>query len=415
MPQSSIITGLDIGSSNIRLVALTRGHEGNFQIIGAAEKSSEGVAKGMVSNIEEAVSSISEVLEQAERMINLPINTTVVGISGTHIKTLESTGVVAVAKANKEIMEEDVERAIEAAQAVATPPNYEILHVIPKDFSVDNQTGIKDPVGMTGVRLEVQTQIIMGLSSQIKNLTKCVYRTGVDVADLVFGILASAESTLTKKQKELGVALVNIGSQTTCVAVFEEGDVLHTAVLPIGSNHITTDIAIGLRIAMETAEALKIEVARANSQEVNKRNEIDLAKYSSTEKERTMVSERHIAEITQARLEEIFSLVDKELKRVNRSGMLPAGVIITGGGAKLPGLIELAKDKFKLPVFLGLPLGTEENPIDKVNDPTYTTALGLALWGSQSESKVGRIHLPSFSSIDQVVGKMKEWFKSLLP
>lgn len=415
MAQKSIIAGLDIGSSNIRLVALSRGPEGGLQIIGAAEKSSEGVAKGMISNIEDAVSSISEVLEQAERMIGLPIDTAIVGISGIHIKTLESTGVVAVAKADKEIMEEDVERAIEAAQAVATPPNYEILHVIPKDFSVDNQTGIKDPVGMTGVRLEVHTQIIMGLSSQIKNLTKCVYRTGVDVADLVFGILACAESTLTKKQKELGVALVNIGSQTTSVAVFEEGDILYTAVLPIGSNHITADLAIGLRTSVETAEAIKIEVSRAGAQEVNKRDEIDLAKYSTTEKERTMVSERHVSEIVQARLEEIFNLVDKELKKINRSGMLPAGIILTGGGAKLPGLIELAKNKFKLPVFLGLPLGVEESPIDKINDPVYTTALGLALWGSQNESKTRRMQLPSFSSIDQVVGKMKEWFKSLLP
>lgn len=415
MSQNAIITGLDVGSSNIRLVVLQRNSQGGLQIIGAAEKNSEGVAKGMISNIEDAVSSISEVLEQAERMTGLPIETVVAGISGTHIKTLESTGVVAVAKADKEIMEEDVERAIEAAQAVATPPNYEILHVIPKDFTVDNQTGIKDPVGMTGVRLEVQAQIIMGLSSQIKNLTKCIYRTGVDVSDLVFGILACAESTLTKKQKEIGVALVNLGSQTTGLAVFEEGDVLSTAVLPIGSNHITADLAIGLRTSVETAEALKIEVANANAQNINKRNEIDLAKYSAVENERTMISEKHIAEITQARCEEIFNLIDKELKKIDRSGMLPSGVVLTGSGAKLPGLIELAKNKLKLPVFLGLPLGTENSPIDKINDPAYATALGLALWGSQNEIKSGRARLPNFSSVDQVVGKMKDWFKSLLP
>ncbi|MBU1130647.1 cell division protein FtsA [Patescibacteria group bacterium] len=415
MAQPNIITGLDIGSSIIRLVALRRKDDGSLEIIGASEKISEGVAKGMITNIEDAVSSISEVLEQAERMTGLPIETAVVGISGTYITTLESTGVIAVAKADKEIMEEDVERAIEAAQAVATPPNYEILHVIPKDFTVDNQTGIKDPVGMTGVRLEVQTQIIMALSSQIKNLTKCIYRTGVDIADLVFGILACAESTLTKKQKELGVALVNLGSHTTSLVVFEEGDVLHSAVLPIGSNHITSDIAIGLRTSVETAEAIKTEVAQAKAGKVNKRNEIDLAKYSTTEKERTMVSEKHIAEITQARCEEIFGLIDKELKKINRSGLLPGGVILTGGGAKLPDLIELAKEKFKLPVFLGLPLGVEDSAIDKVNDPSYTTAVGLALWGSQSETKSARINLPSFSSVDQVMNKMKDWFKSLLP
>jgi cell division protein FtsA len=339
----------------------------------------------------------------------------VVGISGMHINTLESTGVVAVAKADKEIMEEDIERAIEAAQAVATPPNYEILHVIPKDFTVDNQTGIKDPVGMKGVRLEVLTQIIMGLSSQIKNLTKCVYRTGVDVADLVFGILACAESVLTKKQKELGVALVNIGSQTTSLAVFEEGDVLHTAVLAIGSNHITSDLAIGLRISVESAEIIKLEAAQADNKKVSKRNEIDLAKFSAGEMERTMIPEKNISEIVQARCEEIFSLIDKELKKINRAGLLPAGVILTGGGAKLPGLVDLAKEKLKLPVFLGLPLGVENSPIDKVNDLSYTTAVGLALWGSQSQVKSRRVNLRSLSSVDQVVAKMKDWFKSLLP
>ena len=272
MPQVEIVTGLDIGSSNIRAVILEHTVSGSWQIIGASERSTEGVAKGMVTNIEDLVSSVSEVLEQAERMTGIPIERAVTGISGTHIKTLISTGVVAVSKADKEITEEDVARAIEAAQTIATPANYEILHVIPRDFTIDGQTGIKDPVGMTGVRLEVSTQMIMGLSAQIKNLTKCIYRTGVDIDDLVFGILAACESTLTKKQKELGVALVNLGAQTSSLIVYEEGDVLHTVVLPVGSNHITSDIAIGLRTSMETAEAIKLEVASANMQNVSKRD-----------------------------------------------------------------------------------------------------------------------------------------------
>ncbi|MFA6304279.1 MAG: cell division protein FtsA [Patescibacteria group bacterium] len=415
MTQAQIITGLDIGSSNIRAVVLQQTHEGGWQIIGASERLAEGVAKGMVTNIEDLVSSISECLEQAERMTGLPIERAVVGMNGTHIKTLESTGVVAVAKADKEITEEDVERAIEAAQAVATPANYEILHVIPKDFTIDGQSGVKDPVGMTGIRLEVATQIIMGLSSQVKNLTKCIYRTGVDINDVVFGVLAASESTLVKKQKELGVALVNLGAQTTSLIVYEEGDVLHTAVLPIGSNHITADIAIGLRISMETAEALKLEIAQADSSKVNKRDEIDLARFSVNEKERTMVYVKQIAEIVQARVEEIFSLIDKELKKINRSGLLPSGVVLTGGGAKLPGILELGKEKLKLPVFAGFPLGLENNAIDKVNDPSYATALGLAIWGTQGAAAKHGLHLPSFSSVDQVVGKMKDWFKSLLP
>ena len=415
MAQAEITTGLDIGSSNIRVVTLERQPDDSWQVIGAAERPAEGVAKGMVTNIEDLVSAVSEVLEQSERMTGLPIESAVVGISGTHIKTLESNGVVAVAKADKEITDEDVARAIEAAQAVATPANYEILHVIPKDFTVDNQSGIKDLVGMTGVRLEVATQIIIGLSSQIKNLTKCIYRAGIDVDDLVFSILACSESTLTKRQKELGVALLNIGSQTTNLIVYEEGEVLHTAVLPIGSNHITADIAIGLRTAIETAETIKLELVKLDFKKVSKRDEVDLSKYSSTEKERTMVPLKHICEIARARVEEIFSLVDKELKKINRSGLLPSGIVLTGGGSKLDGILELAKDKFKLPAFEGKPLGVEQSPVDKVNDQSYAVALGLAVWGTQGVVRKSRLQLPKFSSVDEVVGKMKDWFKSLLP
>src|SRR3989338_4887396 len=271
MPQREIITGLDIGSYAIRVVILEQTQEGRFSIIGCAERASEGMAKGMVSNVEDLVSSISEVLEEAERMTGINVEHAVIGISGTHIKTLESNGVVAVAKADKEITDEDVARAIEAAQAVATPANYEILHVIPKDFTVDNQSGIKDPVGMTGVRLEVATQIIIGLSSQIKNLTKCIYRAGIDIDDLVFSLLATSESTLTKQQKELGVALVNLGAQTANLIVYEEGQVLHTAVLPVGSAHVTADIAIGLRTSIEAAEAIKLEAGNFDQKKESKR------------------------------------------------------------------------------------------------------------------------------------------------
>ncbi|HAH04293.1 MAG: Cell division protein ftsA [Parcubacteria group bacterium GW2011_GWA2_43_17] len=415
MPQDHYITGLDIGSHNIRAVLIKKTPDNNLEIIGAAERPSAGIAKGMVTDIEDAVSSISEVLEQLERMAGLPVESAVVGIFGTHIKTLESSGVVAVAKADKEITEEDVERAIEAAQAVATPPNHEILHVIPRDFKVDNQTGIKDPVGMTGVRLEVATQIIIGLSAQIKNLTKSIYRTGVDITDLVFGILACAESTLDKKQRELGVALVNLGHHTTTMIVYEEGDILHSAVLPIGSSHITSDIAIGLRTSVDAAEIIKLEVAQADSRKVNKRDEIDLAKFSDQEKERTMISVKHVSEIVQARCEEIFSLINAELKKIDRFGLLPAGVVLTGGGAKLNGLIDLAKEKLKLPVVIGLPQGAAESSIDKINDPSYATAIGLAIWGSQSSHKSAKFRLPNFSSVDDAVSKMKRWFKSLLP
>ncbi|HOZ36563.1 MAG TPA: cell division protein FtsA, partial [bacterium] len=258
------ITGLDIGTSYVRVVTgQFNPQDDNFYIIGCGEAPSSGISKGMIVSIEDAVSAITNCLEQSERMIGSPIERVFVGISGAQIITQESKGVVTVSRANGEIREDDVERALQAAQAVATPPNYEILHVIPKSFTIDNQAGIKDPLGMTGIRLEVSTQIILGLSSQIKNLTKAVYRTGVEIDDLVLSVLANAEGVLTKRQKELGVALINIGEASTSVAVFEEGDLLNTFVVPLGSNHLTADIAIGLRTSLDVAESIKLEYGQA--------------------------------------------------------------------------------------------------------------------------------------------------------
>lgn len=414
MTQPEIFAGLDIGSQAIKLVVTQFSDTSQPEVIAAVEDRSEGVSRMNITNIEDAVSSISNVLEQAERMTGLPITRAVVGISGTHIKTTDSSGVVAVSRADREITPEDVERSIESAQTMApAQQNHEVIHVIPKYFVVDSQSNIKDPVGMTGTRLEAKTQIIMGLSANIKNLTKCVYRTGVDISDLVFNILACAESTLTKRQKELGVALVNLGSSTTSLVVFEEGDVLHTAILPVGANHVTADVAIGLRIAVDAAETIKLEVGQASAENINKREEIDLSRYVPSEKPRTMFPLKDISDIIQARQEEIFSLVNKELKKINRAGLLPAGVILTGGGAKLNGIIDLAKDVFKLPVFLGLPQGTESSPIDKANDPIFTTALGLALWQPNKKSTTDGYF--ANSSVKGAIGTIQNWFKHLLP
>ncbi len=410
--EPSSIVGLDVGTSMIRVVVGQFNQE-SLYIIGAAEKPAEGISKGVITSIEEAVSSISGCLEQAERMVGFPLNKVFVGISGTHITTQLSRGVIAVSKADGEIKEDEVERAIEAAQTVSTPPNYEILHVIPKVFTVDNQTGIKDPVGMTGVRLEVEAQIIQGLSSQIRNLTKAVYRTGVEIEDLVLGILANAESTLTKKQKELGVALVNIGDSTTSLAVFEEGDILATAVVPLGSAHITSDIAIGLRTSLDIAEDIKIEHGQAQPGAIGKKEEIDLKEFSDIEEGR--VSLKYISEIIEARLEEIFELVDKELIKIERSGLLPAGIVLTGGGAKLPGIVEVAKKKFRLPASIGYPQHLN-TAIDKVNDPGFTTALGLVNWGAELKSQQKRDgNFLKLSNLSDTVSKIKEWFKGLLP
>lgn len=414
MAKDAIITGLDVGSTTIRVAVGQRNYQDNeVHIIGAAEHPAEGVSKGVVTSIEDAISSISGALEKVERMTGIPVEQAYVSINGSHVISQESHGVVAVSKADGEIKEDDVARVIEAAQTVATPPNYEILHVIPRSFTVDNQKGIKDPVGMTGIKLEVDTQIILGLSSQVKNLTKCIYRTGVDIQDLVVGALASSESVLSRRQKELGVALVNLGGLTTSIMVFEEGDVIYTKILPVGSGHITNDIAIGLRTSVEMAEKIKAEHGTALSASVSKREEIDLAQMDGGEE--GLVSKKEVAEIIEARVEEIFNLINKELKGIDRAGMLPAGVVLTGGGAKLHGIVDVTKKIFCLPASVGVPKDFK-TAIEKINDPVFATAVGLVMWGANLEQNNKRgSFIPKFSSVMDVTGNMKKWFKSLLP
>ena len=418
MPEE-IITGIDIGSTAVRIAVGQRvindNSEQKLNIIGVAECPSQGISKGVINSIEDAVSSISACLEQAERMTGQQVENVWVGISGSHVISQESKGVIAVSRSTGEISEDDVERAVEAARTVATPLNYEILHVIPKSFTIDGQAGIKDPIGMSGIRLEVDAQIIQGLSSQIKNLTTSIYRTGLDIEDIVLSILASSEVALTPRQKELGVALVNIGGATTSLVVFEEGDVLHTAVLPIGSDHITSDIAIGLRTSIDVAEKVKLEYGSCLPKEISKREEINLAELGG---EDILVSQKYIAEIIEARAEEIFEKIDEELKKIDRSGMLPAGAVMIGGGSKLEGVIDLCKKKLRLPAFLGKPQNLFA-AIDKSNDTSFITALGLVMWGNQIYNRKGTGRLGKFisrfKSVDEVTNKMRKWFKSLIP
>ncbi|RJQ31433.1 cell division protein FtsA [Candidatus Parcubacteria bacterium] len=413
MSLKDLICGLDIGSDNVRLVVGQRilQESDKLHIIGAAEAEAEGITKGVIVSLEDAISSISACIEKAERMTGRAIEQVWVGISGSHIISQESKGVVAVAKANSEINEDDVHRAIEAARTVATPPNYEILHVIPKSFIVDGQKGIKDPIGMTGIRLEVDTQIIQGLSSQTKNLTKAVYRTGLEIQDIVLSILATSEAVLTNRQKELGVAVINIGGSTTSMAVFEEGDVLQTVNLPIGSEHITSDIAIGLRISIDAAEKIKLEYGSALPREISKRDEVDIGELNNTES--VFISRRYIAEIIEARVEEILEKIDLELKKIDRDGKLPAGIVLTGAGAKLTGLVDLAKSKLRLPACLGYPLGIS-SAVEKINDPAFATAVGLVLWGAALENQEEPGILRNFFGKIRITGGITKKFKNLI-
>lgn len=421
--KENIVAGLDIGSTAVRLVVgqKTANESGEqLQILGAVTVPAEGINRGVVNSIEDATSAISACLEKAERLIGVPLTNVWVGINGPNLKCEKSRGVVAVGRSDNEITEDDVNRVIEAAQALSVPPNYEIIHVIPVKFSVDNQEDVKDPIGMTGVRLEVETLIIQGFSSQIKNLTKAIYHTGLEINDLVLSPLAAAEVVIAPKQKELGAALINIGSATTSLAVFEEGELLHAAVIPIGSEHITADVAIGLRCPINLAERIKLEYGSSLSAKYTKKDEVDvteLAKEENMSEENMVISKKYVAEIIEARVEEIFDKIDNELKKIERSGMLPAGVFLIGGGAKLTDIVETAKNRLRLPACLG----SNKNvmlAIDKVNDINYLTALGLAVWGNQLTGR-GKKNSKLNSRLGGAVGKglekVKEWFKSLIP
>lgn len=416
MGRDDIITGIDIGSTAVRVVCaqMKPSRDGGEvpQIIGAGEAPSDGVSKGTITSIEDAVSSISNALEKCERMTGIPIEHGLVSVNGAHIVSEESHGVVAISKASGEVGEDDVERVIEAAQSVATPPNYEILHVIPRSFTVDDQEGIKDPIGMTGIKLEVHTQIIMGMISQVKNITKSVYRTGVDIDDLVVETLAAAEAVVTKRQKELGVAVANIGGSTTGLIVFEEGEVIHNAILPIGSGHISNDVAIGLRTSVDVAEEVKQQYGTALPETVGTTEDIDLATINKNEA--VLVSRKEVADIISARLEEIFDMIQEELRSIDRAAKLPSGIVLTGGGAKLDGIVERAKEYFNMTASIGYP-DQVETPIEKIHDPAFSAAVGLVLWGQGVQHGTNRASFTNFSSVADITGKMGKWFKSLMP
>lgn len=411
MKKVETIAGIDFGSTCVRVVVGQPLENGQIHIMGVGEAPSRGISKGVIVDLEETVTSLSEALERAERMIGTPLSRVVVGVTGSHCKVVESQGIVAVSKPNGEVTQSDVDRADEQSQAVAAAPNYEILHVLPKYYNLDSQHNIKDPLGMTGIKLEAHTQVILALSSQVKHLTKCITRTQLELEGLIFAPLATAQAALSKRQKDLGVALVNIGSWTTSVGVFEEGEMLHAAVLPIGSDHITGDIAIGVRLDVDVAERIKTEMPLLPASKFSKRDELDVSKFSRDPMPRHMFPKKEIADIIQARLEEICSMIQAELKKAGRAGKLPAGIVLTGGGARLAGIVEFMRDQIKLPVFVS---STSEiaTPIDKVKDVQFTTALGLVYFANP-ESPRTRFALPG-KWLQGNLGGLVERFKRII-
>lgn len=421
MAKKNIIVGLDIGTATVRAVIAELPRETSVpRVIGVGTAPSVGIRRGVVVQPEEVGKAINTALSAAEHMAGVPAEQVTVSVSGTELFALLTQGVVAVGKSDGEVTEEDVERLVEEVETrTVLSPNRDILHVVPQSYRLDDEANIKDPVGLKGVRLEVSALVIGTASNHVKNLTRSLELAGLNDHHFIAEPLASAEAVLSPKQKELGVVVVNLGASTTTLSVFEDGDLLHLAVLPMGGVHVTNDIAIGLRTSIDVAEAIKREYGHASPHEVSKKEEIDLALFDSQETD--TVSRHHIAEVIEARLEEILHYVNLELKGINREALLPAGVILTGGGALVPGIVDLAKKKLRLPAQIGYPkpLG---GILDQVDGPSFATMVGL-LFLALEEMNTGRSRLQSTAKIfdampDQMkdgMNKMKGLFKRFLP
>lgn len=386
--KNDIIVGLDIGSSQIKLIIAQKKleySEEKLHIIGAVSHPSAGVGKnGTINSIEDAVSALSACLEKAERLVGVPIDS--VYLAYNHAKTQYERvkGVAIVSKNDGEIDQDDIDRAIESARSFPVSNNYEIFKTIPVKYNIDNNEDVKDPIGMRGIRLEVEVIVSLVLSSQINNLVKIVQRVGLDVEDILPSAVNMAELFLSHKEKELGAAVLDIGSTTTSLAVFEDGVLLHFNVLPIGSEYITADIGLGLRCPITLAERIKLEFGQADSSDVDSSEEIDISHLLKEEKiddENSIISRHHLSEIIEARVEEIFNLVDEDLKKINRSKILPVGIFLAGGGSLLDGIVKVAKRTLSLPVAFLEPREVRVE-VDKAARPEFLSALGLVVFGS---------------------------------
>lgn len=400
--------GIDIGSTKTTTI-VSRFQEGIIDIVGVGIAPTNGVRKGTVVDIEETISSISASLEEAERMSGIPITDAIISINGSHINTDVTHGIIAVSRADGEISDADIDRVVEAARSVNVPPNREIIHLIPRTYIVDGQTGIIDPVGMSGIRLEVDGIIISAQTTALKNLLKCLNQAGINPQEVIFSPLAAAKTVISKRQKDIGVILVDIGASNTNFVVFEEGDVLHAGVIPIGTSYVTNDIAIGLKTSIDLAERIKIEVGEAFPENLSQETEISLKHFGSTNEK---ISLKYVAEIIEARLNEIFLMIRDELRKIGRDGMLPAGVILTGGGAKQKSIIDLAKQTLNLPIQIGKPIIEMTGMVDNIDDPGYSTAIGLSLWTLEAKHNRRSSTSGRFGSM---FDKTKNIFKNIFP
>ncbi len=401
------VIGLDVGTSKVVTIVGEAVEEDGLDIIGIGIAESKGIRRGVVVNLETAVDSIKKAIEEAELTAGVEIDSVHLGLSGTHVKAFNSRGVVAVAGKNREITLEDVRRAIDAAKAVALPSGREILHVLPQDFVIDEQDGIGAPVGMTGARLEVNVHVVTGSSSSTQNMVACVNRAGVAVVDTVLEQLAAAEAVLTPDEKELGVALVDVGGGTTDFAIFERGSLLHTGVVALGGDHFTNDIAVGLRTPIPEAEKTKRRSGCALGSLVDEEQTIEVASVGG--RQPRIMSRRILSEVLQPRAEEIFHQLWDEIRRAGYERSLHSGIVLTGGGAILDGMPEIAEQIFDLPIRRGCPVSVG-GLTDHVNNPAFATAVGLVIYANRNQL-LEQERVAGVGIITRVAGRFRGLFK----
>ena len=386
--KGELIVGLDIGTTKICCIVGEVVHEGGMtgiDIVGIGVQPSRGLRKGVVINIDATVASIRRAVEEAELMAGCEISSVYAGIAGGHIRGFNSQGVVAIK--DKEVRQSDIDRVLDAARAINIPQDREILHVLPQEYIIDEQDGIREPLGMSGVRLEAKVHIVSAAVSSAQNIIKCCAKTGLTVADIVLEPLASAEAVLADEEKELGVALVDIGGGTTDVAIFANGAIQHTSVIPLGGNHLTNDIAVGLRTPMHEAEKIKVRYGSAMSAMLDKDETIEVPSVGG--RAPRVLSRRILCEIVEPRVEELFQLVQREIQKAGQEDLLASGVVLTGGSTLLHGMPELAEEVLGLPVRRGLPRGIG-GLTDVVGSPQHATAVGLLLYGARQGRDSGR-------------------------
>ena len=411
MEIEAVLVAIDVGTSKIVVLVGEVTNEGSLDIIGKGTLQSVGVKKGLVNNIDQTVSSIQRAVEQAERLSGLRLEAAFVAVGGDHIEGLNSRGTVAVSGAHREVTREDIERATEVARAVSIPSNREVLHVIPRDFTVDGQEGVKDPEGMSAIRLEVTTHIIHGSATAVQNLTKCVRQAGVRPEELVVTALASGEAVLSETEKELGVAVADIGAGTTDLALYAEGSPFHTAVVPLGGTNVTNDIAIGLRTDLGAAERLKMRFGSAEPGDLPDEEEPVLVIEDGASRPAVRSD---VTEIVDARMRELFEKIGHEIAANGDVNRLPAGLVLTGGGSLLAGAAELGREVLEMPVRVAAPEGVG-GLTDHLLTPTYSTGIGLLLWAAQVVTTQDAERYEPAPATGEGWNRMREYLRRIFP